>query len=132
MAHAGVNPGVYRHMACIHAGGLKRLQKLLTKEIVAHSAHHGDIRTQPGALKRLIGSFSAGGHMEGFSVDGLPGTRNLLRCSNHIHHKAAHNQNPWFSMQHSILLHLHRQLPACNGFIIAPAPKRYKRFLIFL
>ena len=51
MAHAGVNPGVYRHMACIHAGGLKRLQKLLTKEIVAHSAHHGDIRTQPGALK---------------------------------------------------------------------------------
>ena len=85
-------------MADVHPGSLEGFQQLLAEQVVSHGAHHGNRRPQTGALQRLIGALSTGGHMEGFAVDRLPGAGDFFRCGDHIHHKAAHNQNARFFM----------------------------------
>lgn len=91
-------PGTHHHVAYIHPGLPGRFQQVLAEKVISHAAHHGDIRTQPGTLKRLIGAFSTGGHVEGFPINGLAGGGNALRSGDDIHHEAADNKNLGFSV----------------------------------
>ena len=91
VAHAGGDAGPHHNMADVHTRLAGCLQQLVAKEIVAHATHHGDIRTQPGALQRLVGTLAAGGHVECFSVNGLSGMGHPLRCGDNVHNKAAHD-----------------------------------------
>ena len=78
-------------MADIHAGFPRCFQQLAAEQIVAHAADHGDLGPQAGALQRLIGAFSAGGHVKGFSVNCLGRGGDPLRGGDDIHDKAAHD-----------------------------------------
>ena len=74
-----------------HTGGFEGLQQLFAEQVIAYTAHHGNVGTQPCALKRLVGALAAGGHVEGLAVDGLSGMGNLLRGGDDVHDEAAHN-----------------------------------------